>query len=65
MKFYSSKGEKRLEKRLNHAEAKVTKLTTQLDANRRATNKLTNEKIELQSRDKKLLNRYFSIWVFI
>jgi len=44
--------EQRLEKRLNHAEAKVTKLTAQLEANRRTSNKLTSEKLELQTQQR-------------
>ena len=44
----SSHREEQLEKRLNQAESKVTKLTAQLEANRRTSSKLTDEKLELQ-----------------
>ena len=44
----ASQREERLEKRLNQAESKITKLTAQLEANRRTSSKLTDEKLELQ-----------------
>ena len=45
----ASDREQRLEKKLNHAEAKVAKLNAQLDANRRTNQKLTDEKLEYQA----------------
>ena len=51
----TSHREERLEKRLNQAESKVTKLTAQLEANRRTSSKLTDEKLELQGRVSRII----------
>ena len=68
----TSHREERLEKRLNQAESKVTKLTAQLEANRRTSSKLTDEKLELQGRVSRILEMvidimiidvFFVIWV--
>ena len=39
----------RLEKKLTHSEAKVSKLDAQLEASRRTNKKLTDEKLDLQA----------------